>query len=168
MRISANNLDREPLGSVVVDDSIRPAQAALRETGQTLDLHWAGALDEQGRVRRCVVCGCREIFKRYDFPQRFGLLLVIGAVVACVILLIRGQVLWAMGVLLGTVVVDRIVYLFTRECLVCYRCRSEFRDVKIDETHESWDLSIGEKYRPVRQANAAADPDRQPDTRGTP
>ena len=168
MRISANNLDREPLGSAVVDESIQPAQATLEETDQTIDLHWDGVLDEAGRVHRCVVCGCREIFKRYDFPQRFGLMLVIGAVLACLILLIKGQVLWAMGVLLGTVVMDRIVYVFTRECLVCYRCRSEFRDVKIDESHESWNLSIGEKYRPVRLANADDGSDRKSETEGAP
>lgn len=167
MRISANNLDREPLGSAVVEESAKPAQARLAETDQIINLHWEGALDERGRLHRCVVCGCREIFKRYDFPQRFGLALVLIAIIACVVLLIEGQVLWAMGVLLGTVVIDRIVYVFTRECLVCYRCRSEFRDVKIDESHESWDLSIGEKYRPVRQANEDDGSDRQPDTKET-
>ena len=94
--------------------------------------------------------------------------MVCGAVGACLILLIKGQVLWAMGVLLGTVVMDRIVYVFTRECLVCYRCRSEFRDVKIDESHESWNLSIGEKYRPVRLANADDGSDRKSETEGAP
>jgi len=168
MLISANNLDREALGSAVVDESAKPTQATLRGTNQRIDLHWAGAFDEEGRVRRCVVCGCREIFKRYDFPQRFGLALVLIAIIACVVLLIEGQVLWAMGVLLGTVVIDRIVYVFTRECLVCYRCRSEFRDVKVDKSHASWDLSIGEKYRPVRQQEAAARDVRQGDTEETP
>lgn len=168
MHISVNNLDREPLGSAVVDASAKPAQATLQGTDQSIDLHWVGTLDEEGRVQRCVVCGCREIFKRYDFPQRFGLALVLIAIIACVVLLIEGQVLWAMGVLLGTVVIDRIVYVFTGECLVCYRCRSEFRDVTVDKSHASWDLSIGEKYRPVRQAEAAAGGEGHPDTEGTP
>jgi hypothetical protein len=152
MRISITNLDRDPLGDAMVDEQAQPAQAKLRGTDRVIDLHWDGALDEKGRLHRCVVCGCREIFKRYDFPQRLGLGLVIASVILCVVLLIKGQVLWAMGVLLAAVVLDRIVYVFTKECLVCYRCRSEFRDLTIDESHDPWDLAIGEKYRPIRQA----------------
>lgn len=151
MRITANNLDREPLGVAVVDVASRPARARLRPADREIDLNWQNAVDEQGRLRRCVVCGCREIFRRRDFPQRFGLMLVIAAAIASVILLARGQALWSMCVLLAAVVIDRIVYVFTKECLVCYRCRSEFRDVAIDASHEQWDLAIGEKYRPVRQ-----------------
>lgn len=166
MRISVTNLDREPLATAMVDEGARPTHATLQGTDRQIELHWDGALDEQGRLHRCVVCGCREIFKRYDFPQRFGLLLVVAAAIASVILFARGQALWAMGVLLVAVGIDRIAYVFTKECLVCYRCRSEFRDLTIDSSHEPWDLAIGEKYRPVRQA--AADPDHHPDAGALP
>lgn len=157
MRISVNNLDREPQGVVIVDETSQPARAGLRGTDRQIDLKWQNAVDEQGHLRRCVVCGCREIFKRRDFPQRFGLMLVIAAAVASVILLARGEALWSMAVLLAAVVIDRVVYVFTKECLVCYRCRSEFREVVVDSSHEPWDLAIGEKYRPVRQ-RAVDDP----------
>ncbi len=166
MRISVTNLDREPLGTTLVDECERPEHVTLQGTDRIIDLQWDGALDEHGRLHRCVVCGCREIFKRYDFPQRFGLLLVIAAAIASIVLFARGQALWAMGVLLGAVVIDRIVYVFTKECLVCYRCRSEFRETCIDSSHEPWDLAIGEKYRPARQA--AADPNQHPDTGALP
>lgn len=155
MRISINNLNREPLGQARVDAASRPDRVELPGLQQSVGLHWDHALDDEGRLRRCVVCGCREIFKRYDFPQRLGLGLVVGAVLACVFLLIKDQVLWAMGVLLAAVGIDRVVYVFTGECLVCYRCRSEYRDVVIDETHDAWDLAIGEKYRPIRRSAPA-------------
>ena len=151
MRLAVNDIHREPLGSTTVDEKVRPLSATLDGSNQCVELHWEEALDARGRLRRCPVCGCREIFKRYDFPQRFGLLLVISTVVGAVALIAMWQVLWAMLLLIGAVVVDRIIYVFTGQCLVCYRCRSEFRDVTIDETHEAWDLAIGEKYRPLRQ-----------------
>ncbi len=162
MRVSVNDIHRAPLGRAAIDEKSRPASALLDGCGRRIDLHWEGALDEQGRLHRCPLCGCREIFKRYDFPQRLGLMLVIATAAGAVILLILWQVIWAMLLLLAAVVVDRIIYVFTGQCLVCYRCRSEFRDLVIDDSHEPWDLAIGEKYRPVRQnhsdhVNAPAD-----------
>lgn len=155
MRIAVNDINREPLGTAVIDETARPATISLERTNRPIELQWEGAIDEQGRLRRCPVCGCREIFKRKDFPQRLGLLLVVGTIIAAVVLIALWQVLWAMGVLLAAVVVDRIICVFTGECLVCYRCRSEFRGVTVDRSHEAWDLAIGEKYRPIRRVEAA-------------
>lgn len=155
MRLAVNDINREPLGTASVDESARPSSITLDGGCRTILLQWEGALDEQGRLRRCPVCGCREIFKRYDFPQRLGLALVIATASGAVLLLFLWQVIWAMLLLLAAVVVDRVIYVFTGQCLVCYRCRSEFRDLVIDETHEPWDLAIGEKYRPIRQIEAA-------------
>lgn len=151
MRLAVNDINREPLGTASVDESARPSSITLDGGGRTILLQWEGALDEQGRLRRCPVCGCREIFRRQDFPQRLGLILVIGTIIAAVVLIALWQVIWAMGVLLAAVVIDRIICVFTRECLVCYRCRTEFRGVTIDGSHEAWNLATGEKYRPIRR-----------------
>lgn len=155
MRVSVNDPHREPLGRFTIDENARPGSVALEGSHRRINLQWEGALDDRGRLRRCPVCGCREIFKRYDFPQRLGLALVIATAAGAVLLLLLWQVIWAMLLLLAAVVVDRIIYVFTGQCLVCYRCRSEFRDLVIDDSHEPWDLAIGEKYRPIRQIEPA-------------
>jgi ribosomal protein S14 len=122
-------------------------------------LHWEHAVDEAGHLRRCVACGCRHVFVRKDFPQRAGLALVILAAGASVVLFALGQVALSIGVLLAAVVVDQIIGRFTSACVVCYRCRSEFRDLEISPEIEPWNLAIGEKYRPVRVQNADESPD---------
>ncbi len=115
-------------------------------------LQWDRAVDERGQLRRCPVCGCRELFSRRDFPQRLGLVIVILAALAATVLFALGQVALSIMVLAGTVAIDAVILLVTGRCLVCYRCRSEFRDLKIERCYPGWDLSIGEKYRPVRAA----------------
>ncbi|MFG0328733.1 MAG: hypothetical protein ACF8PN_02435 [Phycisphaerales bacterium] len=67
---------------------------------------------------------------------------------------------WSIAVLAGVVVIDAALYFFTGQLAVCYRCRSEFRGIELSDAVEPWDLAIGEKYRPIRDAPsrpAAAD-----------
>jgi hypothetical protein len=59
------------------------------------------------------------------------------------------RVLWALAILAAVAVIDALIYLFTGRCLVCYRCRSEFRNLPIRKDHPAWELAVGEKYREV-------------------
>ena len=52
-----------------------------------------------------------------------------------------------MVVLVVVAAIDALIYLFAGRCLVCYRCRSEFRNLPISQSQLGWDLSTGEKYR---------------------
>lgn len=110
-------------------------------------LQWDRAVDDEGHLRRCPVCGCRELFARRDFPQVTGFAVVVGAALVSMVLFGFGQVLWAVGVLAAVVLIDFGIFLFTGRALVCYRCRSEFRKLPIPREHPGWDLAIGEKYR---------------------
>jgi hypothetical protein len=141
MRIDVHNEARQPLGRVEVDQAAPPPQACGSP------LQWDAAFDDQQRLKRCPVCGCRELFVRKDFPQKLGLTLVILAAVTALALFTTGNGLWAFAVLGAMAVIDACVYLFTGKLLVCYRCRSEFRDTPIGD-HEPWELATGEKYRP--------------------
>ena len=118
-------------------------------TRQEVELRWEGVLDAQGHVRRCPVCGCRELFVRKDFPQGLGLLLVMFSAATVLVLFAVGYVLWGWCVLIGLAVIDAVIWFAVGRCLVCYRCRSEFRDVSIPSDQPGWDLAIGEKYRVV-------------------
>ncbi len=114
------------------------------------ELQWEGALDDAGLVQRCISCGCKELFVRKDFPQVLGMGLVIGAAGLSVVFFALGQVFWSIAILVGAVGVDSLIFYFTPKCVVCYRCRTEYHGCGIGEELEAWDLSLGEKYRPVR------------------
>jgi len=96
----------------------------------------------------CPKCGCRELFLRKDFPQKLGLAIVIVAGTSFLVLAAWPRWFYlGVLVLLGAVVIDVILYLLVRTITVCYRCRSEFRDVPINPDHHGYELAVGEKYR---------------------
>lgn len=156
MRIDVRDNERQFLGRVTVNIAEQPERAPLTDgVDGDVKLDWSETMDADGMLKRCPVCGCRDIFSRRDFPQRFGMVVVVIAAVTSVVMFAMGLVLWAIGVLAAVVVLDFVVIMFVRRCLVCYRCRSEFRDVMIDKRHHSYELAIGEKYRPVDAATSA-------------
>lgn len=105
------------------------------------------AFDAYRRLTRCCACGCDELFVRKDFPQRIGLWMVIVAGVASVVLFGMRRVMLALAVLAALVLVDVVLMLVVGRCVVCYRCRAEYRDISIDPATGPWDLATGEKYR---------------------
>lgn len=117
------------------------------QSGSAVHLDWDGAIDKNQNLQKCPVCGCGELFIRKDFPQRLGLALVMIAAAVALVLFAVNLALWAFGVLGAMTLIDLCVYLLTGRCLVCYRCRSEFRHLPIGPPHRGWDLSTGEKYR---------------------
>jgi len=156
MQIDVRDTHRIALGQTDdLDLADPPAEVTLARTGTTVGLQWDETTLKSATLCGCPVCGCREIFRRRDFPQRFGLGLVFIAAITSVTLFALDQVVWSIAVLVLAVVVDLLAAWFTGQCLVCYRCRSEFRSVPVTDEHEPWELAIGEKYRPVRQQETA-------------
>lgn len=159
MRIDIRNLKREPLFTVEVDDkdppsAVKPSASALAEPRGALPplpsevyLEWDSTIDDLGHLRRCPVCGCRELFVRKDFPQVTGFAIIVLAGILSMVLVGFRQVVWAVGILIAVAIIDAAIYLFTGRCLVCYRCRSEFRKLPIRKDHPTWELAVGEKYR---------------------
>ncbi len=137
--------------TTVVDTAKPPTvvrgPANSEREGQEVFLNWDRAMDDEGHLRRCPVCGCRELFVRKDFPQLTGFAIVAMAAGVALYLFATDLMPWAVLLMAGIVVLDVIIYFFTGRCLVCYRCRSEFRDLPIRKDHPGWDLAIGEKYR---------------------
>lgn len=125
--------------------------------GDEVFLKWERVIDDRGHLRCCPVCGCRDIFVRKDFPQALGFTVVLVAGLLAMILFGLNQVIWGGLLLAGVVLIDVVAYLFVPKCLVCYRCRSEFRDTPIAEGQKPWDLSIGEKYRQAAIAEESKD-----------
>jgi len=161
VRIDLRNQRREQLFSVQIDESDPPPRVQPADgDGPEVYLDWDRAFDDHKHLRKCPACGCRELFVRKDFHQVTGFAIVVAAGVFAMILFGFGEWQWALSLLVVVVLIDLVVYLFTGRCLVCYRCRSEFRDTPIRRGHPGWDLAVGEKYRqPATTPPASAEHD---------
>lgn len=133
--------DRRRVGRARLDPSERPARVRVEEAGEGRDLflEWDGALDDAGRLRRCPVCGCANLFRHRTVPAVTPFVLVLA---------FAGMVLAILGfaddprVLVGLVavlVVDVGVLAFSRTHLACYRCRSRFLGIPIARQHRAFD-----------------------------
>lgn len=160
VRIDVHDADRRPVCQIEVDPGAPPsivpaANGAARDATGGVHLNWEKTLDDQGHLRQCPVCSCRELFVRKDFPQRTGIVLVVLAAVAATVLFALNLLLWSLAVLGAMAMIDLVIYCFTGRCLVCYRCRSEFRGLPISKGHPGWDLATGEKYRAASPGESA-------------
>jgi hypothetical protein len=99
-------------------------------------------------ISNCPSCGCRDLFIRKDFPQKLGLMIVVVAGVAFLILAAsRSRFYLGAIVLIVAAIIDALLFAFVPKITVCYRCRKDFRDRPINPEHHGFDLAIGEKYR---------------------
>jgi len=124
----------------------RESHDDLSPSSREVFLTWDTALDDAGQLRRCVACGCPELFREKAFPQVTGfvvLLAFIGAIVGALGLATDLPVLLTMA---GVLLLDVAILFFSRRRLVCYQCRSSFHDLPIARYHRPWDRSIADRY----------------------
>lgn len=157
MDVLLRDRSRRTIGIVTVDPRARPAIVrAAAPDGSVRDafLDWEQALDDAGRLRSCVACGCQRLYRRRTLPRFAPFALVLAA---------AGVVVGALGysshpavllALVALVVLDVAVLVLARTELVCYRCGSCFRRTGIARQHQAWD------------ARTAAEPDCAPEPAG--
>jgi hypothetical protein len=151
MRIELRDENRRPIGRVQVDASQRPTRvttvgASSAAPGEReVFLNWDTAVDDAGQLRRCVACGCTEMFRERAFPQVTAIVVVLaftGAIIGALGLAANTPVLIAMAIVL---VLDVAILLFSRKRLVCYRCRSTYHELPIARYHRPWDRSRADR-----------------------
>ncbi len=136
-------------GKTRFQPSPETTQIACSQCGRSIAL--AVAPDAEGRVERCLLCGCNELYVRKDFPQRLGLtIIVLGFAVSCIPWYF-GMWYTTYAVLFGTAVADAALYLLTGNLLQCYRCRAEYRKVAEIEGQQPFSLETHERYRQMAQ-----------------
>lgn len=95
----------------------------------------------------CIACGCSDLWRQKDFPQRLGLLFVaLGAIFSTIAWAYMRPVL-AIAILMTFALVDFLLYTFMKDVLVCYRCHAQHRRTNIDDGHPRFDLEVAERYR---------------------
>lgn len=170
MRIDVRQPDRKRIGRITIDPALRPTRARIEdgEVDREVFLEWEAATDDAGRLRRCVVCGCRDLYAVRTFPQLTGFVVVLafaGAVIGLLGYTTNPIVLAALIVVL---LLDIGSLVFSRHRLVCYQCRSTYSDVEIARHHRPWDRTVGQKYPPPAAAlvdDAAMAPEAEPSSR---
>lgn len=148
MRIEIRDSSRRRIGRVEVDPAARPTRVTSADTGRELFLTWDSAVDDAGHLRRCVVCGCPDLFHEKAFPQVTGIVVILafaGAIAGILGFATNVPVLTAMLIVL---ILDVSILLFSERRLVCYRCRSSYHGLRIARYHRGWDRQVADRHPP--------------------
>ncbi|MCC7146002.1 MAG: hypothetical protein IT443_06115 [Phycisphaeraceae bacterium] len=115
--------------------------------GPEVCLNWDQAVDDQGFLRRCPVCGCRDLYFRKDFYRLTGLAVVLLAAILAM-LLFGGPWLYLVVAVLGVImVVDFAIWRWGSGRLVCYQCGSGFSKLPVPRDHPRWDAATAARYK---------------------
>jgi uncharacterized protein (DUF983 family) len=98
----------------------------------------------------CVVCGSHELYKRKDFPHWLGMAILIAACVLSTLTYYWYEKWWTWSFLIGSALVDGLMYLWVGDVLVCYRCQAHYRGFPAAADHAPFELTVGERYRQER------------------
>jgi len=147
MRIELRDAERRKIGRIEVEPIRRPTRVRIQDTDREVFLDWETALDDAGRLRRCVACGCADLFRTKAFPQITGFVVLLAFAGAAIGALGRATppILIAMVLVL---VADVAILLVSRQRLVCHRCRTSFHNLSIARYHRGWDRAVAERHAP--------------------
>lgn len=105
--------------------------------------------DKQQRTHptACLACGGRDLWRRKNFPQQFGVAVVVLAAILSSIAIYKREQLWAYGFLMGAAAIDMLLFTFMPDVLVCYRCDARY--LKFDPAGETphFNLETAERHR---------------------
>ncbi len=149
MRIELRDASRRRIGRIEVDPARRPTRVTV-DGGNPREvfLDWDGAVDDAGHLRRCVACGCDDLFRTKAFPQITGVVVgaaFVGAVLGGLGFATTPPILAAM---VAVLVADVAILLLSKQRLVCHGCRTSYHEVRIARYHRVWDRSVAEHHAP--------------------
>ncbi len=155
MRIELRNLAGRRLGQIDVDPLTRPVRVALPRAahpGESTDvfLRWDEAIDDAGALRRCVICGCDELYVRKSTPQVTPFIILLAFIGALVAALGFANHPAAIAALILLLVVDIATLIVARRRLHCYRCHATFTGATIARYMRPWDRAVVERMKQAR------------------
>jgi hypothetical protein len=146
MRIELHDEQRQLVGEVEIDAAEQPSRARMANENREVFLNWDIAIDDAGQLRRCLACGCRDMFREKVFPPIIGVIVVLNY--AGLLIGVFGgaeNVLVRIGMIV-LLVLGLIVLLYSKTRLVCYTCRTSYYDLLIARYHRSWDRAIADRH----------------------
>jgi hypothetical protein len=161
VRIDLRDDQRQPIGRLTLEPGQRPVRATVPPAGREVFLNWDSALDDSEQLRRCVACGCPDLFREKAFPAVTAIVVVLAFIGAAAGLLGFVTTTEGFAALLLLLLIDVALLLFTKNRLVCYRCQSAYGDLSIARYHRGWDRTKADRY----PAQSTASTDRAPSAR---
>jgi hypothetical protein len=126
---------------------LQPGQAALA-CGHC---RWTRRLQpgefEASTPAHCLVCGCDDLWRQKDFPQRLGLAAVAAGALLSTVAAYYYRPLLAIGILLAFALFDLVLFALMKDVLVCYRCQARYRNVDPGQEYPRFNLEMAERYR---------------------
>ncbi len=101
-------------------------------------------------LKSCPLCGNQELYKKKDFPHWLGLTILTGACLASVFTYGWYEKWLTWAILIGSALIDGLVYLWVGDAVVCYRCGGSFHGFQAGAAHQPFELTIAERYRQER------------------
>lgn len=95
----------------------------------------------------CRCCGNKELYVQKAFPHWLGMGILVLACVASAVTYGFYWITWTWTILIGSAVVDGVLYLLMGNVTVCYRCRAQYVGFPANPEHAPFNLAIGERYR---------------------
>jgi len=105
---------------------------------------------QESELHTCMLCGSGELYKKKDFPHWLGLTILTVACLGSIIpyYLYHQWLTWT--ILIGSALVDGLLYLWVGDAIVCYRCNAHYRGFQSLPEHHPFELGIAERYRQER------------------
>lgn len=120
---------------------------------------WRAESLDGGQLSACPLCGTKEMYVQKDFPHGVGLAVLAAGFTASTLFWLYYHYVHALLVLVGTALVDAVLYLLIGNATVCYRCRAVFRGVQANPEHGPWDIEVAERFRQERKRLEREDKD---------
>jgi hypothetical protein len=106
-------------------------------------IHSTDSFSNQKRIDQCPVCGAAHLYRRKDFNQKLGILLVVLGVALA-------YYTYGLSLLVVTLI-DFFLVRRVREVGICYQCQTEFRNSRLLDALHPFDLELFDYYRNLRE-----------------
>lgn len=162
MRIDLRDERQDRLGRVEINPQERPTRVRPEGFDREVFLNWEAALNDAGYLRRCVACGCKDLYVQRLFPQLTGFVVVLAFVGAAIGIFGGGlaENPFVLTALVLVLIADVASFVFRKRRLVCYHCRTSYSQTEIAGQHKAWDRAFAQRH-----ARPELDDERPPATR---
>lgn len=103
--------------------------------------------ESDSQLATCALCGNHELYKKKDFPHWLGMTILTVAIALSVYTYLWYEKWLTWALLVGSAILDVLLYALVGDVVVCYRCNAHYRRLPPSAAHKPFDLSTGERYR---------------------
>ncbi len=145
MRIEPRDNIGRRLPRLEVDERARPARVQSASGAPDIFLRWDESIDDAGALRRCILCGCNDLYARKNMPRLTPFVVVLAFSGTTVALLGYATNPITYGVLATVLLVDILTLVLATRQLVCYGCGAVYTALLIARYHHRWDRAVAER-----------------------